>query len=715
MKFSFPGKYKFALSIRKKLMLMLLVLLIIPIIGYRDIQDMELFLRGEQENALLENAQVVASVLQNETDLFKTSLENTRQHLFIRPLQSEIHLDGYADDWITYRDRLHYFSAPESADSLNVKFRVGSFKRYVYVLLQIEDENIVYRRSNIDTLVTSDHLLITIENSEREVSRSIISTFSPGSVSAYKVFQKNPDQIEYKIDKNIKSYWQETSKGYNIELRLPVDMVGNKLGISIVDIDNENTREIANIVNTSGSNQTNELSSVVVPKPETNALLFSLERRNARIWVIDKNARVIARAGNLVEIKDPDSEIGLNTDESLSLQQFMSGAIRLMYELILPQPSSSFIDDLSNASRLTGKEVISSLSGTPDTQWRKTSDNRVNIIRATYPIFGNNEVIGSVAVEETSNSILILQNRAIEILVNLSILAFLIATSALLLFASRLSLRISRLRDNTESAIGEDGKVRGMIKHSNSSDEIGDLTRSFSSMLDRLSQYNNYLESMAGKLSHELRTPITVVRSSLDNLESSSMKSEDLTYVKRAREGIDRLANILTRMSEATRLEQTLQQEEKEDFDLVEVIKGCVNGYQIANESTQFEFKTENIENEKDLRLYGSPDLIAQLLDKLISNAIDFNIEHRPIVISVRNNDKSLALSVCNEGPLLPEDIQYNLFDSMVTMREKSGTDPHLGLGLYIVRMISDFHKGNVSAENMQDNKGVCISVEFPL
>ena len=56
MNFSFLGKHKFTLSIRKKLMLMLLVLLIIPIIGYRDIQDMESFLRGEQENTLLENA-----------------------------------------------------------------------------------------------------------------------------------------------------------------------------------------------------------------------------------------------------------------------------------------------------------------------------------------------------------------------------------------------------------------------------------------------------------------------------------------------------------------------------------------------------------------------------------------------------------------------------------------------------------------------------------
>ena len=110
------------------------------------------------------------------------------------------------------------------------------------------------------------------------------------------------------------------------------------------------------------------------------------------------------------------------------------------------------------------------------------------------------------------------------------------------------------------------------------------------------------------------------------------------------------------------------------------------------------------------------------MLDKLISNAIDFNLEGRPITVSVENKNETLVLSVSNEGPPLPEDIQYNLFDSMVSVRDKSGTTPHLGLGLYIVRMISDFHKGKVLAQNLEntlDNtlnykKGVCISVEFP-
>ena len=67
-----------------------------------------------------------------------------------------------------------------------------------------------------------------------------------------------------------------------------------------------------------------------------------------------------------------------------------------------------------------------------------------------------------------------------------------------------------------------------------------------------------------------------------------------------------------------------------------------------------------------------------------------------------------------NRGPVLPENMQHNLFDSMVSVREIRNDEPHLGLGLHIVRLISEFHQGHVSAGNREDNKGVIFTVRFP-
>ena len=75
---------------------------------------------------------------------------------------------------------------------------------------------------------------------------------------------------------------------------------------------------------------------------------------------------------------------------------------------------------------------------------------------------------------------------------------------------------------------------------------------------------------MTSRLSHEFRTPVTVVRSSLDNLAMLEHNEEAKVYMERAQQGIKRLNTILTNMSEATRLEHSLQSSEKELFNLTE-------------------------------------------------------------------------------------------------------------------------------------------------
>src|SRR5439155_27255225 len=134
------------------------------------------------------------------------------------------------------------------------------------------------------------------------------------------------------------------------------------------------------------------------------------------------------------------------------------------------------------------------------------------------------------------------------------------------------------------------------------------------------SQHHAYLESMASRLSHELRTPIAVVRSSLENLKLAP--ADGRVYIERAEEGLKRLGTILTRMSEATRLEQGLASVEREPFDLRPVVSGCVEGYRLAYPGQVFELA---LPREKAMIARGSPDPAAQLLDKVVANAVDFS------------------------------------------------------------------------------------------
>jgi dedicated sortase system histidine kinase len=340
-------------------------------------------------------------------------------------------------------------------------------------------------------------------------------------------------------------------------------------------------------------------------------------------------------------------------------------------------------------------------------RWRNSTDARAVILSAAHPIWSGDEVVGAVVVEETTNAIRSLSDRTLEKVVAVTLVAFVLGAVVLLAFASRLSLRLRRLRDEAEEAIDSQGRVKKLIAGSKSQDEIGDLSRSFSTALERLAQYNAYLEKLGGRLTHELRTPTTVVRSSLENLRMASVPDEARVYTERAAEGLARLETILTRMSEATRLEQLVRQPERERFDAREVVRGCASGYASAYPKVKFAVAVP----DEPVMLHGAPDLYAQMLDKLAANAADFSSADEPVRIRL---DERGTLTVSNSGPLLPAEMAGRLFESMVSFRSREGREPHLGLGLYIVRLIAEFHGGHARAANREDGSGVVVRVDCP-
>jgi len=317
------------------------------------------------------------------------------------------------------------------------------------------------------------------------------------------------------------------------------------------------------------------------------------------------------------------------------------------------------------------------------------------------------EVVGAVVVEETTNAIRSLANRTLEKAVAATLVVFALAALVLLAFATRLSTRLRRLRDEAENAIDSQGHVNKLLAGSTAQDEIGDLSRSFSTALARLAQYNAYLKSLGGRLGHELRTPITVVRSSLENLRLEPLPESARVYTERAAEGLSRLEAMLTRMSEATRLESAVREAGRERFDAREVVRGCVSGYASAYPQRRFLLALP----PAPVVLRGAPDLYAQMLDKLAANAADFSVPEEPIRVRL---DAHGTLTVSNTGPPLPAEMAGRLFESMVSVRPEGGREPHLGLGLYIVRLIAEFHGGAAQAVNREDGSGVVVRVACP-
>ena len=443
---------------------------------------------------------------------------------------------------------------------------------------------------------------------------------------------------------------------------------------------------------------------------EIAQIVQGLSRTTARIFVIDRELNVLARAGSLKRPSLPDAQAAASGAARV-WQWLERETLHPLYALVLKQPSEDFGEEQAGRVALPAREVDGALSGILTVDRRPTPDGKAIIVSAAHPIWVGDQVKGAVIVEETTNAVLAERNRAFERLFSIVLAALLLGSVALTLFAARLSARIRRLRDEAEAAIDAQGRVRGVLAGSNAGDEIGDLSRSFSSVLSRLAQYAGYREQMASRLSHELRTPIAVVRSSLDNLKLSLLPDDARVYMERAQQGLNRLTHILTRMTEATRLERSVGDDERERFDLARVLTGCVDGYRVAY--PQHTLKLEIPSGE--VIFNGAPEMIAQMLDKLVANAVEFSAAGTPIVVRLERGDTDLRLSVENEGPLLPDAMGGRLFDSMVSVRGDQASDaPHLGLGLYIVRLIAEAHRGRAMAQNREDGRGVVVTVALP-
>ena len=593
---------------------------------------------------------------------------------------------------------------------------VGRYDQFLYAMFNVSDDALLWRQANSLSVERGDHLLIGMQTPAGHLARYVVAPYESGWVNAFKLAESGTTNRAVENALIIQGRWQETATGYNIELRFPLSMTSGALAFAIVDVDDPVTRQKRYAIGTANTNNIDELGTVVTPSPEIERILAGLKYADSRVWVIDNHKRVLARAGDI------QTASGLNTakreaSENPVWRWVETHWLLPLYYHILTKPPADFVDELEDAYALAGRDIGLALNGQPDSLWRLTPDNKAVVVSAAYPIFIEGAVMGAVVVEQTTNGIRTLRNRALEQLFHVILAVMLLGTLGLLLFASRISNRIRRLRDNTEAIIDANGKIVGKLPIAKEGDEIGDLSRAFSDVLLRLQQYNSYLENMASRLSHELRTPIAVVKSSLDALSqvSAQANTQQDVFVQRAQSGISRLSSILNAMSEATRLEQAIAQEDVTTFNMIDVIKGCVGGYQHAYTDRQFSLSC----SQDTAMLKGAPDLIAQMFDKIISNAVDFSQPDDIIDVAVYTKDKRIVLTVSNPGPLLPEGMKKQLVQSMVSVRPESEAaqsagSPHLGLGLYIADIIVAFHQGTLALANRDDKRGVIVSVNFP-
>ena len=290
-------------------------------------------------------------------------------------------------------------------------------------------------------------------------------------------------------------------------------------------------------------------------------------------------------------------------------------------------------------------------------------------------------------------------------------LAVALIALALIAFASLLSWRVKKLRDDVERSVSGDGVIMRAVSKSSAPDEIGDLSRSFHTIIRRLDGYTRYLQSLGSRLSHELRTPLSVVSTSLEGIDKNRLDADTNASIERAELGAARLQRLIRNLSEASSVEQTIDRSEKSVVDLADWVRVAVEVYDNLYEDRDVVLRISD--RVRSARVMASVELLHQMLDKLMANAVDFSQPESEISLLLSVTATDVVIGVENTGSQLPLP-SGELFEPMVSVRDSRDDQPHMGFGLHIVKLIADFHRAECSAENIPRNNAVRFSVDFP-
>jgi dedicated sortase system histidine kinase len=675
-------------SLRLQLLAVGLLTLVLPWTGFRYVvQEMETALRAGLEQSLLARAATVATALE-EQGASLCAPPDCDPHragatVYATALAREPELDGVRDD--------HWNTTTDMGLAIGADHRVwaGTYGRFVYLFISVADRDLVYQRQ-AGQPPYGDRVVVA---AERGAARWwLMGTAAPG---AFRAQETGPDRFEASetYDGRIIGVWQETPTGYALEVRLPLSLVGGALGVGVIDVDrNASAYDVE--LHSTWDETTGTLGRFIRQVPELQSLLGQFGRAGGRFRVLDEDGWVLAVTGGVAPGATADDGAGL----AGRLFRWLLEREELPYPPERPQ------------GRVADETLRQALQGREATAWYGSGPDREAIVAAAVPIMGSTGVEGAVVLEEASDPILTLTNRALVRLMTLTLLATLVVGLGLLGYATWLSLRVRRLAGAAQTALGPRGEIRSEMPGAASSDELGALSRSFTELLERLREHTEYLRTLASKLSHELRTPLAVVTTSLDNLEHEVNAPAADEYLQRLRQGAQRLDGILAAMSEATELEQAIRETPAQPFDLASVAASCCAAYRDVYAEREIAYRND----VAVATIVGSGELVAQLLDKLVDNAVSFAAAGSRIDVALAAAGNEIVLSVANVGPKLPAKMRGRLFDSLVSIREQRGGRPHLGLGLHIVALVADFHGGRCEADDLPDGSGVVFRVWFP-
>jgi len=355
-------------------------------------------------------------------------------------------------------------------------------------------------------------------------------------------------------------------------------------------------------------------------------------------------------------------------------------------------------------------EVGSALRGEALDAVRRASGTAKLVLSTAVPVQSYKQVLGALMLSQDSRQI---EEALRQVQLNIvQVFALALTITVLLSFylARTMARPIRRLAAAAERVRHGHHQQDAIPDFSERGDEIGELSVALKEMTEALWSRMDAIESFAADVSHEIKNPLTSLRSAVETAARVTDPNQQKKLMDIILDDVGRMDRLISDISDASRLDAELSRAKTEIVDLDSMLSSLIQAHG-TDPDCRYEYSATG-----DLKISGMESRLGQVFANLLTNAASFNPPGGLIkVYAVSENTKGdIVITIDDEGPGIPQDREKTIFERFYSerpKREKFGT--HSGLGLSISKLIIEAHGGSIDAENRTGLDGQTIGARF--
>lgn len=522
-----------------------------------------------------------------------------------------------------------------------------------------------------------------------------------------------------------------------------------------------------------------------------NTLLKNMDDKfDSRIRILTENGTLVADSASLekqleleenssaeLTLRNPPKNKKSSDAEKSFIYRVFSFPVRVYRKLFRP-PVATLYDTAEFYSKKTvydGEEVRQALQGKYGATTRISSGEQISVtIYSALPVMKDGQVLGAVLVSRSTYRIL---QNLYELRLDLAKI-FLRSLIAVCIIALFLALRITRPLKKLSKQASQCADKKGRLLFTDFTgkkrrDEIGELSRSFSALINKLNSRIRFSEAFSSDISHEFKNPLTAIRSSAELLSDETITESERKELSGAVvEEVEHLQSLLTGVRNISKIDAE-QDFTNDNIALVPYFQNQIERLEklyphvkfglytggaegkvttagsvstASNLATADKFAPEgnlataeklapegnlspadtlrtadSLSTPSPLSLLIPEDYLSRLSENLLDNAAGFgdkiNIHLAPFTTKATPKSPSkqfIEIKIEDNGPGVKDEEKEKIFGRFYSQRQENQKSSHTGLGLSIVKAIVDSLEGEISVSNSEELGGACFTVLLP-